>query len=222
MNKLTRNILLMIIPISGNIFAQDCGVTDIEIDAVNSVCKDDPSPQNCFYDTIEYIKTGSSACLKNRSTLKSAPVVVQKAIPAVTAASGFRSRLKPGDFMKLDDMLCSANKKFKLTFQKDGNLCLDKAGPNNQRVFIWCNMKHSYGQNANTRLRMQKDGNLVVYNNDTKGAVWATNKYGPETDDHEAVMQDDGNFVIYKQGKPIWASNTYTNPGPNNSFSDCK
>jgi len=78
---------------------------------------------------------------------------------------------------------------------------------------------------------MQDDGNLVMYDSQNK-AIWATNTTQTEEKKHSdtlkeneqlkanesivsangvytAIMQGDGNFVIYKQGGgPIWASNT--------------
>lgn len=58
--------------------------------------------------------------------------------------------------------------------------------------------------NGPARLIMQKDGNLVVYVNDS--ARWASNTVGCGS---KAVMQSDGNLVVYSQnGRACWASGT--------------
>jgi hypothetical protein len=64
-------------------------------------------------------------------------------------------------------------------------------------------------------LWMQTDGNLVLYFINT--AIWASNTSNGKV----ALMQQDGNFVLYDGnfnsggglGTPVWASNTSGNPG---------
>ena len=59
--------------------------------------------------------------------------------------------------------------------------------------------------NAPYSLRMQTDGNLVLYRNST--ACGASHTSG--RDNNKAIMQRDGNFVIYNDsGRAIWQSNT--------------
>ena len=54
---------------------------------------------------------------------------------------------------------------------------------------------------------MQDDGNLVLYDlNLGQGAIWASNTYNMAVS--QAVMESDGNFVIYGYPDPIWATNT--------------
>ncbi len=63
--------------------------------------------------------------------------------------------------------------------------------------------------NGKRRLTMQGDGNLVEYSG--ASVVWAA---GTNPSGARAVMQDDGNFVIYDSSdSPLWASNTDGNPG---------
>jgi hypothetical protein len=72
----------------------------------------------------------------------------------------------------------------------------------------------SFGQSIKScdgrfTLIMQTDGNLVLYFNGV--ALWATDTNG--CGDH-AVMQGDGNFVVYAASNaPCWSSNTANNPG---------
>jgi len=70
-----------------------------------------------------------------------------------------------------------------------------------------------YSSNGYYYLVMQRDGNLVLYNNKDY-AVWASNT--SRTDANHAIMQSDGNLVLYnKNGKVIWATGTDGHP---NSF----
>ncbi|HEY2792141.1 MAG TPA: LysM peptidoglycan-binding domain-containing protein [Micromonosporaceae bacterium] len=64
--------------------------------------------------------------------------------------------------------------------------------------------------NGNYKLKMQADGNLVLYGGDQP--IWATNtqRKGAE----RLVMQDDGNLVVYANGKDdVWSSRTNRNKG---------
>ena len=71
----------------------------------------------------------------------------------------------------------------------------------------------SYWHSSNFKyyLKMQSDGNLVIYNKKGK-ALWSSGTHG----NPEAIlsMQSDGNLVIYnKNNNAIWSSGTYGNPG---------
>ncbi|MGW3313471.1 hypothetical protein ACWDG9_43680 [Streptomyces sp. NPDC001073] len=64
------------------------------------------------------------------------------------------------------------------------------------------------GQSLNAkkaRLRMQADGNFVLYDENNK-ARWATMTFGSN---FHAVFQPDGNLVVYTaDNRPVWASRT--------------
>ena len=63
-------------------------------------------------------------------------------------------------------------------------------------------------RNCRFRLKMQSDGNLVLY--DQSRPLWASNTVGRIG---YAVMQSDGNFVMYNwNGQPFWSTNTYGYP----------
>ena len=49
-------------------------------------------------------------------------------------------------------------------------------------------------ENGQFRLTYQTDGNLVLYDDSSQTAVWATNTLG---EPNVAVLQPDGNFVVY-------------------------
>lgn len=62
------------------------------------------------------------------------------------------------------------------------------------------------------RLVLQGDGNLVLYDDQARAAIWATNSQGSPP--RELVMQGDGNLVMYdNNGAVRLASNTNGNPG---------
>jgi len=64
--------------------------------------------------------------------------------------------------------------------------------------------------NGQTILRLQQDRNLVLYKSNNP-AYQAPNAYA---NGNTAIMQDDGNFVLYDvNNQPVWASNTAGNPG---------
>ncbi|MGH7488575.1 MAG: hypothetical protein ACREMY_23695, partial [bacterium] len=57
-------------------------------------------------------------------------------------------------------------------------------------------------------IHQSSDGNVVLYQGSTP--LWASGQAGASY----AVMQDDGNFVLYTSaGIPTWHSNTWGNPG---------
>jgi hypothetical protein len=67
-------------------------------------------------------------------------------------------------------------------------------------------------QNGRVKLIMQADGNLVLYRVDDGVPLWATNTWGTRVT--HAVMQTDGNFVLYDDGgKPYWSTGTWGRPG---------
>jgi len=66
--------------------------------------------------------------------------------------------------------------------------------------------------NGRFRLRLQTDGNLVLYDDEAgPAALWATGTDGVNVT--RAVMQGDGNFVLYAGANPVWATDTQGQPG---------
>jgi hypothetical protein len=113
------------------------------------------------------------------------------------------------------------------SLEVNGNLVMTSANGNqvwsSQNVFTAGQVLSSGEQwlaaNGTYELRMQPDGNLVEAKNPftTDSLVWAagTNLHnGASEAGAYAIMQDDGNLVIYNtSGLALWASNTYGNPG---------
>jgi hypothetical protein len=117
--------------------------------------------------------------------------------PTPTPIPATRDQLRADDVLRPGEKIQSANGRYTLTYQSDGNLVL-YAGS----TALWAS--NTYGRPVG-RTIMQTDGNLVIYgpNNDF---VWNTGTVSPGS---RLILQDDSNLVIYRaDGVPIWASNT--------------
>jgi hypothetical protein len=116
------------------------------------------------------------------------------------AASAFAQQggiLPPGTQLHPGQQVYSADGRYHLDFQQDGNLVLY----NNYGNVMWAS--ETNGTPA-SELRMQPDGNLVIYG-PGQGVIWASNTQG-----HPGAalrIQDDGNVVIYSRGQRVlWAT----------------
>lgn len=102
--------------------------------------------------------------------------------------------------------LASTSGRFIAIFQTDGNFVLyDNGRP------IWASGTNGRGA---TRLTLQNDGNIVIYNARTQ-PLWSSNTWGiyNSTNQNTLVMQNDGNLVLYQGGvnflgRAIWATGT--------------
>lgn len=132
----------------------------------------------------------------------STPPATPSSSPQTTPASSPTpppppDRIGVNAFLHRGGSLYSANGKYRLTLQDDGNLVLY----NSSGHALWATNR----ANGDV-LALQSDGNLVVYTSSHK-AIWASN-----TGDSHAtylVVQDDGNVVLYSgSGHAVWATNT--------------
>lgn len=95
--------------------------------------------------------------------------------------------------------LTTADRKFRLTLQQDGNLVLYSP-----TKAIWATFRFSPKV---SRLQMQSDGNLVAYDTDNK-AFWTSKTNGHPNS--RLVLQPDGNLVIYSAAnKVLWHTATW-------------
>jgi hypothetical protein len=119
------------------------------------------------------------------------------AVPAHAAPRG--DKLEPGEQLLADQSITSADGRFTLIMQSDGNVVLYQNGVRP----LW--ESATLGSGA-TRLTMQGDGNLVAYS--AGGTpVWASGTVGSPA---ELVLQSDGNLVIYRLGgRAVWATGTH-------------
>ncbi len=105
----------------------------------------------------------------------------------------------PGQWLGMHQELRSANDRFALVYQADGNLVLyrDDSQP------LWASQTAgtSVGQAV-----MQDDGNFVIYDAHGNG-MWHTGTNG--NPGAVLTLQEDGNLVVYTaSGVPIWSSGT--------------
>lgn len=122
-----------------------------------------------------------------------------KVIEPTSVKTLVKDRLMAGEELLPKMKIVSANGRFTLIQQGDGNLVIynDKNRP------IWAS--HTNGKTVKNCI-MQTDGNLVQYL-PYHVAVWASKTHG--NPGAYLVMQNDGNLVIYgKNNKPLWATNT--------------
>lgn len=113
-----------------------------------------------------------------------------------------KSVLNSGETINKGDYLLSADSQSVLTLQNDGNL----AQYQDFNIFWETGTQGS----AASRLVMQSDGNLVLYN--ASGvALWSSQTQGNAG--ARLVMQTDGNLVVYSTGNaPLWANYIVHNP----------
>jgi hypothetical protein len=106
-----------------------------------------------------------------------------------------------GGSLYVGQQLQTADRRYRLTLQSDGNLVLYSS--NNNHV-LWSS--GTYGQ-PSAYLSMQGDGNLVIY--DANGhALWNTKTWGHGGT--QLTIQQDGNLVIYdNNGHASWSSGTF-------------
>lgn len=103
----------------------------------------------------------------------------------------------------------SQNKQYELTLAGDGNLDLINRSTG---VALWATNKYdSNGGGANSVV-MQADGNLVA-NSSTGSVVWAANFYWANANLTNSTtifytLQNDGNLVLYSNGKAVAATQT--------------
>ncbi|MCO5967416.1 DUF4241 domain-containing protein [Actinoallomurus soli] len=65
----------------------------------------------------------------------------------------------------------------------------------------------------------QDDGNIVLYDNEGRGAVWASGTDGRET--ACCVLQADGDLILYdRRGRVVWSTGTAGHPGSVLTVSD--
>lgn len=95
--------------------------------------------------------------------------------------------------------LQTADRRYRLVFQADGNLVL--YSPNRA---LWSSNTHTKGSKY---VKLQDDGNLVIYDGNNH-ALWNTVTFGNGSS--RLIMQDDGNLVLYNNaGRAVWNTVTF-------------
>jgi hypothetical protein len=107
-------------------------------------------------------------------------------------------RLPSNGQLGVDQSMRSANGRFRLLFQGDGNLVLYD---DQTRTAVWST--NTGGGARPTRVVMQSDGNLVLY--DGQGVARFSTSTGGNTGGASLLLQNDGNLVIYRgDGRVLW------------------
>lgn len=131
----------------------------------------------------------------NRPFTREDATAIGVVYPAATPVQR-RERLNGGERLNHGQFLQSADGRYRLMMQADGNLVLS----NSDKAY-WSSRTSGNSQIA--YCIMQGDGNLVLYDNNGK-AYWSSGTYGRPG--AYLVMQSDGNLVIYHNGVAIWAT----------------
>jgi len=152
-------------------------------------------------------------CLGTQLTAPPKPSPPPKHCPIIPPV---RDTLPPGGTMKRGDSLTSLNGKYTANLQGDGNFCI-------RGVTSWC-LNSVYKDYYNVEsITMQGDGNFCTNTGPTgnfffcqygygKQAGWAKQVCGQGGGNY-AIIQNDGNFVIYnKDDQALWASGTNSPP----------
>ena len=101
--------------------------------------------------------------------------------------------------IKTGSSLKSLNGRYELKMQEDGNLVL------RCKRILWSS--RTSGERISGGLKFQTDGNLVLYTQHPRRAVWHSNSHGTKAS--KLIVQNDGNAVLYtSEGKAVWATNT--------------
>lgn len=106
-------------------------------------------------------------------------------------------RLSQGQELIVGQELCSADGRFVLPMQQDGNLVLYQG----VGQAIWSS---NTGGSGATKMIFQNDGNLVIYKG--SDAVWSSETGGSFA--QSLVLQKDGNLVLRKDNNAIWDTKT--------------
>jgi hypothetical protein len=122
------------------------------------------------------------------------------AVPSQPVAPSQPDQLLPNQGLTVGQSLSSADDRFRLTLQGDGNLVLYRPG----NVPLWAS--NTDGHSDVWDVVMQGDGNLVIYS--VRGRpLWASNTSGRSG--ARMIVQNDGNVVVYDSANhPLWATNT--------------
>lgn len=124
--------------------------------------------------------------------------LIAPAPPPSTAPSlsiNLNNQLVPGQELLPGNSVNSANGKYMLIQQEDGNLVVYV----NKNVPIWAS--NTWGRRVK-RCIMQKDGNLVIYDNFNQ-PIWASNTHGNENS--KLIMTDHGDLILQSQdGRMLW------------------
>jgi hypothetical protein len=152
----------------------------------------------------------ASACSESTGPAPHDPGSAQRVSTAAATAGPALSLIPTGPVATGDDMqsgevlgpgrsIMSADRRFRFTYQSDGNLVLYDG-----LAALWAS--GTSGKSVGVCI-MQADGNLVIYDQSNR-PIWASGTW--RDPGSRLVVQNDGNVVIYRQsGTAAWATNTW-------------
>jgi|NOAtaT_6_FD_contig_111_537912_length_1593_multi_5_in_0_out_0_2 hypothetical protein len=126
---------------------------------------------------------------------------------------GVRDKLHASQVLNQNEFIKAPGFEFYARVQTDGNFVLYTSNSFESKHAIWSSNTYGKGT-APYQLRMQDDGNLVLYDAYQK-PIWASDTWNKGSKPHHLVQQDDGNLVLYDANRtPTWSSNTYGKTAP--------
>ena len=164
--------------------------------------------------TIEYIlkapqKTGNYvetfALVKEGVAWLAGPAVriAVNVVDPIGVRNAENNSLSAGEVLTKGEYLLSPDAQSSLVFEESGN------------VIYYSGLKKVWETktegSAASRLIMQPDGNLVLYNNNNS-PIWYSGSSGANQGQVSLVTQPDGNLVIYSGSVPLWSIGFTSNP----------
>ena len=154
---------------------------------------------------------GYNVCTATDGRIKQSSTMWRFKPTGNTLSEAAKNTLSQNETLNTGKRLMSANGKYIMVMQSDGNLCVYHFANGKQGGFVWGSMKYGF---SNAKLVMQSDGNLVVYAGD--GAA----KWSSQTHPHfnakfrdasnkpvKLVLENDGKLKLYTSaGTSVWSS----------------
>lgn len=183
------------------------------LNITNGTCVDCPN-----LGSLDVSKRVKNAVYKVKQTDSSIPVIIawgatsSRYCGTSSMTIGGKNTLNMGETLAANASLISANGAYMLRMQaEDGNLCIYKVANGKQGEFVWCSMEYGF---SNSKLVMQADGNLVVYDGSNK-PHWASKtmahfdqKWGQAANKPvKAVLENNGKLNLYNAaGTVVWTN----------------
>ncbi|XP_059437434.1 G-type lectin S-receptor-like serine/threonine-protein kinase At2g19130 [Corylus avellana] len=108
--------------------------------------------------------------------------------------------LSPGHSLSESDTVVSQGSKFELGFFKPGTSLKIYLGiwykMFHEKIVWVANRENPLSHPSSSRLYLSENGNLFLFEGSSKIPVWSTNLTFPQSNITEAVLRDDGNFVL--------------------------
>jgi len=122
--------------------------------------------------------------------------------------------LSPGQSLSVSDTLLSQDSMFELGFFSPGSLLKTYLGiwykNFDEKNPVWvANRENPLSDRSSLRLNLSEDGNLLLFGNSSNIPFWSTNLTFRGSNLTEAVLRDDGNFVLRDRSNPstiFWGS----------------